>query len=178
MTSKGTSSTLAFHVCALGGSNDHTIHTARVVSGQKIYLPWELTIADGIYFGSPHILAKFPRNYNDITAGGVNIHIPLTPEQEAANRVISHDRQRIEHVIGMINRHQLFRRPWAGGVLALVNAMHVTCHLTNIKTKWQASTRHRRTGTRAMPTWLAHGRMTATRRTDNIGIQAAANYNY
>ena len=94
-----------------------------------------LTIADGIYFGSPHILAKFPRNYNDITAGGVNIHIPLTPEQEAANRVISHDRQRIEHVIGMINRHQLFRRPWAGGVLALVNAMHVTCHLTNIKTK-------------------------------------------
>ena len=125
--------------CALGGSNDHTIHNARVRSGEKRFLDWELCLGDGIYFGADHILAKFPRNYNDVKLrrGGhdIVIKMPLTPEQAAAGREISHDRQRIEHTVGLLNRHRLFRQAWSGHMGPLTWAMHVTCHLTNMKVR-------------------------------------------
>ena len=122
----------------LGTSPDYTIHNCRVQAGEKAFLWWEWCLADGIYFGSEHVIAKFPRNFNDITVGGRKIHIPLTRVQSAANRVISHDRQRIEHIVGLINRHVLFRLSWSGCHLLLARAMHVTCHMTNIKIRLMA----------------------------------------
>ena len=125
--------------CSLGGSSDFVIHESRVQSGEKNLLPWEWHLGDGAYFGAVGCIAKFPLNFNDTQVDGHGaVHVPLTEVQRAANAVISRNRQRVEHIIGLVkgeHGHRIFQLKWDGNTTTLASLMHVTVHMTNIKIK-------------------------------------------
>ena len=102
----------------LGTVNDNQIHNRRVAAGEKQYLPWEFSLGDGAYRQCPHILAKYPANTNylyDPHTGKRDVEIPLHPFQQIHNERLNHDRQRIEHIVGLINKkHKLFQCKWQG----------------------------------------------------------------
>ena len=96
-------------------------------------------MGDGAYFGCVGCIAKFPLNFNDTHVPGAGmVHVPLTEVQRAANSVISRNRQRVEHIIGLVkgeHGHRVFQLKWDGNITTLASLMHVTVHMTNIKIK-------------------------------------------
>ena len=121
----------------LGTTPDSVIHNRRVTSGDKAYLPWEFSLGDGAYRQCPHILAKYPQNTNfmyDPATRARTVAVPLSPYQQAHNERVNHDRQRIEHIVGLINKkHRLFTVKWQGEYRPLIDAVHVTCQLTQLQ---------------------------------------------
>jgi hypothetical protein len=121
----------------LGTTPDSTIHNRRVRTGEKQYLPWELTLGDGAYRQCPHILAKYPSNTNylyDPRSGKRDVVVALFPYQQAHNQRLNHDRQRIEHIVGLINKkHKLLTLKWQGEYTPLIDAVNVVCELTQLQ---------------------------------------------
>ena len=120
-------------------TSDFTIHNDRVASGDLVFEPWEICLGDGAYRGARHCLARYPRNFNFIYVQRAGRRrttpVPLNPAQKATNRTISHDRQRIEHIVGLIQRHDLFETKFGGKLERLRDAVAVTMHMTNMKIK-------------------------------------------
>jgi hypothetical protein len=121
----------------LGTVNDNQIHNRRVAAGEKQYLPWEFSLGDGAYRQCPHILAKYPANTNylyDPHTGKRDVEIPLHPFQQIHNERLNHDRQRIEHIVGLINKkHKLFQCKWQGEYGPLIDMVNVVCQLTQLQ---------------------------------------------
>ena len=108
-----------------------------MATGGKQYLPWELTLGDGAYRQCSHVLAKYPANTNylyDPRSRKRDIVIALHPFQQAHNGRLNHNRQRIEHIVGLINKK---RKPltgkWQGEWAPLIDAVNVVCQLTQLQ---------------------------------------------
>lgn len=121
----------------LGTQPDNTIHNQRIRSGEKQYLPWELSIGDGAYRQCPHIIAKYPENVNylyDPATGKRDVKVRHHPYQRAHNQRVDKNRQRIEHIVGLVNvKHRLFTIKYQGEWRPLINAVHVVCQLTQLQ---------------------------------------------
>ena len=121
---------------SVGTINDNVIHNQRVASGDLVLRDWEVGLADGAYRGCDHILTKFRRDHNRLWDPHRRswVHIPHTPAQVKANEMISHDRQRVEHIVKLCTAHDLFKaRNWQGEYDPLVNAVNVTVEMTQMQ---------------------------------------------
>jgi len=115
---------------------DYTIHNERVQNGEIVLLPWEYGLADGAYRGCTQLIAKYPIDFNNLynpATRSHSVYVPLTYEQELLTAMVSHDRQRIEHIVGFVTYHDLFQKKYRGEYSQLRDAVHLTMNMTNVK---------------------------------------------
>ena len=105
----------------VGAMNDQLIYDQN----PPALLPWEWGMGDGAFESSWHILVKFQK-----PVGGV-----LNREMVQFNAEFNYWRLRVEHIIGVVKRHDALDGVWRGSYALLQCVVDLTVHLTNIKLK-------------------------------------------
>ena len=83
---------------------------------------WELWFGDGAYASCAQVDTKHLRE-----DGGT-----LSRDQLYVNSRVNHFRQRVEHIMGVIKKHNAFRLAWMGGHDLLEVALDLTVQMTNV----------------------------------------------
>lgn len=82
----------------------------------------EYLLGDGHYAWLPWIISPYPEQPNGV----------LSKQEYITNAIISHYRSRIEHVIGRIKRHMIFKTAFRGTLDLLSDLMTICMHTQNV----------------------------------------------
>ena len=89
------------------------------------FLPWEWGIGDGAFEAAWHILVKYQKPANGV----------MTREMVEFNAEFNYWRLRVEHIIGVVKRHDALDGVFRGSYALLQCIVDLTVHLTNVKLK-------------------------------------------
>ena len=109
------------------GPHIGTMHDEKILEAYPpAFEPWEWGLGDGAFKSNHHILVKYQQPANGI----------LTADQVAMNTIFNYWRLRVEHIIGEVNRHDMFDGVFRGSYILLKSALDLTVHMTQAKIKF------------------------------------------